>query len=69
LLGCAAFGFALSPSYWVMALFSVVAGVGNGVFHPVDYTLINRKVSSPRLGMRTVFTASPAAWAGRWHPR
>jgi MFS family permease len=33
-----------------MALFSVVAGVGNGVFHPVDYTLINRKVSSPRLG-------------------
>jgi MFS family permease len=50
LLGVAAFGFALSPSYWVMALFSVVAGVGNGVFHPVDYTLINRKVSSPRLG-------------------
>jgi MFS family permease len=50
LLGAAAFGFALSPSYWVMALCSVVAGVGNGVFHPVDYTLINRKVSAPRLG-------------------
>ncbi len=33
-----------------MALCSVVAGVGNGVFHPVDYTLINRKVSPPRLG-------------------
>ena len=33
-----------------MALFSVVAGVGNGVFHPVDYTLLNRKVSAPRLG-------------------
>jgi FSR family fosmidomycin resistance protein-like MFS transporter len=27
-----------------------VAGVGNGVFHPVDYTLLNRKVSAPRLG-------------------
>ncbi|RYF42417.1 MAG: MFS transporter, partial [Comamonadaceae bacterium] len=30
--------------------FSVVAGIGNGVFHPVDYTLLNRKVSAPRLG-------------------
>jgi FSR family fosmidomycin resistance protein-like MFS transporter len=28
----------------------VIAGLGNGVFHPVDYTLINRKVSGPRLG-------------------
>ncbi|MBA3774525.1 MAG: MFS transporter [Ramlibacter sp.] len=50
LLGVAAFGFAISPSYGVMAFFSVVAGVGNGVFHPVDYTLLNRKVSSARLG-------------------
>ena len=50
LLGVAAFGFAFSPSYWVLAAFSIVAGVGNGVFHPVDYTLLNRKVSSPRLG-------------------
>jgi MFS family permease len=50
LLGLAAFGFAFSPNYWTMALFSIVAGVGNGVFHPVDYTLINRKVSAPRLG-------------------
>ncbi|RYF16397.1 MAG: MFS transporter [Comamonadaceae bacterium] len=50
LLAVAAFGYALSPSYWVMALFTVVAGVGNGVFHPVDYTLLNRKVSAPRLG-------------------
>jgi MFS family permease len=50
LLGTAAFGFAFSPNYWTMALFSIVAGVGNGVFHPVDYTLINRKVSAPRLG-------------------
>ncbi len=50
LLGAAAFGFASSPNYWTMALFAIVAGVGNGVFHPVDYTLINRKVSAPRLG-------------------
>ena len=50
LLGAAAFGFAGSTSYWMMACFSVVAGMGNGVFHPVDYTLLNRKVSAPRLG-------------------
>jgi len=50
LLGVAAFGFATSPGYWTMALWSIVAGVGNGVFHPVDYTLLNRKVSAPRLG-------------------
>ena len=50
LLGLAAFGFALSPSYWAMACFSVLAGIGNGVFHPVDYTLLNRRVSAARLG-------------------
>ena len=50
LLGLAAFGFAMSTSYWMMAAFSILAGVGNGVFHPVDYTLLNRKVSAPRLG-------------------
>ncbi|MEJ6023528.1 MFS transporter [Ramlibacter sp. PS4R-6] len=50
LIGIAAFGFAWSPDYVTMALCSVIAGVGNGVFHPVDYTLINRKVSPARLG-------------------
>lgn len=50
LLAAAALGFSVSTSYWMMACFSVVAGVGNGVFHPVDYTLLNRLVSSPRLG-------------------
>ncbi len=50
LVGLAAFGYALSPNYWAMAACSVLAGIGNGVFHPVDYTLLNRKVSAPRLG-------------------
>ena len=50
LIGSAAFGFASSPDYLTMAFCSVIAGVGNGVFHPVDYTLINRKVSATRLG-------------------
>jgi MFS family permease len=50
LLGLAALGYAGSQSYWMLAACSVVAGVGNGVFHPVDYTLINRRVAKQRLG-------------------
>jgi FSR family fosmidomycin resistance protein-like MFS transporter len=50
LLGAAAFGFANSQSYGTLAAFSVLAGAGNGVFHPVDYTLLNRKVHPSRLG-------------------
>ena len=50
LLGLAAFGFAASTSYLMLAGFSVLAGLGNGVFHPVNYTLLNRKVSATRLG-------------------
>lgn len=50
LLGLSAFGFAASQSYASLAAFSVLAGVGNGVFHPVDYTLLNRRVHSTRLG-------------------
>jgi MFS transporter, FSR family, fosmidomycin resistance protein len=29
---------------------AIVAGLGNSVFHPADFALINRRVSSPRLG-------------------
>ena len=50
LLGVAAFGYALAQNYWMLLASAMVAGVGNGVFHPVDYTLLNRKVSGPRLG-------------------
>jgi len=50
LLGAAALGYAASSSYTMLALFSVVAGIGNGVFHPVNYTLLNRKIGKARLG-------------------
>ncbi|MFZ2388158.1 MAG: MFS transporter [Polaromonas sp.] len=50
LLGIAAFGYAVSTSYWMLAGFAVIGGLGNGVFHPADYTLLNRKVSPSRLG-------------------
>lgn len=50
LVGVAAVGYASSTSYTMLALFSVVAGIGNGVFHPVDYTVLNRKIDKTRLG-------------------
>ncbi len=50
ILGLAAFGFSISTSYLMLACFAAMAGVGNGVFHPVDYTLLNKKVTASRLG-------------------
>jgi MFS transporter, FSR family, fosmidomycin resistance protein len=50
LASAAAFGYAASPNYAWLAVCAVLAGLGNGVFHPADYTLLNRKVSPQRLG-------------------
>lgn len=50
LTALAAFGFAFATHYWMLAVCAAVAGAGNCVFHPADYTLLNRKVSTPRLG-------------------
>ncbi|MDR6887969.1 MULTISPECIES: MFS transporter [Variovorax] len=49
-LALAAFGYALAQSYWMLLACAIVGGIGNGVFHPVDYTLFNRKVAPTRLG-------------------
>ncbi len=50
LLGLAAMGYASSTSYAMLAMSAIVGGIGNGVFHPVDYTLLNRKIHPLRLG-------------------
>ena len=50
LIGLAAMGYASSTSYLMLAVSAVVGGIGNGVFHPVDYTLLNRKIHPARLG-------------------
>ena len=50
LLALAAFGYALAPNYWMLLASAAIGGTGNGVFHPVDYTLFNRKVAPTRLG-------------------
>ncbi len=50
LLGLAALGLASSNSYPVLMLFSALAGLGNSVFHPADFTVLNRRVTTQRLG-------------------
>lgn len=41
-------GFA--ETYWQFAALAVLAGVGNAVFHPVDYAIIAAKIAEKRLG-------------------
>jgi len=49
LLSLAALTYSQSNSYEMLILGAVIAGCGNGVFHPVDYTLINHKISPANL--------------------
>jgi MFS transporter, FSR family, fosmidomycin resistance protein len=49
LLVLAALVYSQSNGYAMLILGAVIAGFGNGIFHPVDYTLINHKVSPPNL--------------------
>ena len=49
LLILAALIYSQSNGYLMLLLGAVIAGCGNGIFHPVDYTLINHKVSAPNL--------------------
>ena len=49
LLALAALIYSQSNGYAMLVLGAVIAGCGNGIFHPVDYTLINHKISPPNL--------------------
>ena len=49
LLVLAALVYSQSNGYAMLLMGAVIAGCGNGIFHPVDYTLINHKVSPPNL--------------------
>ena len=50
LLAVAALVIASAPAYPVLMLGAAIAGLGNCVFHPADFTLLNRRVSTARLG-------------------
>jgi FSR family fosmidomycin resistance protein-like MFS transporter len=49
LLALAALIYSQSNGYVMLVMGAVIAGCGNGIFHPVDYTLINHKISPPNL--------------------
>jgi MFS family permease len=52
-LGCfalAALATALADGFVGLALAAALAGFGNSPFHPVDFTILNKRVSQPRLG-------------------
>ena len=50
LFGVAGFALYAAPSYAMVVAASALMGLGNSVFHPADYTVINRRVSNARLG-------------------
>ncbi len=50
LLSTAVFLYSVAPSYGSLIALSILAGIGNSVFHPADYSLINGAVSESRLG-------------------
>jgi len=52
-LGCfvlAALATAMAKGYGGLALAAGLAGLGNSPFHPVDFTILNKRVSAQRLG-------------------
>jgi MFS family permease len=49
-LSFAAFAIASAQSYAMLLCAAAIAGLGNCVFHPADYSLLNRRVSTSRLG-------------------
>lgn len=80
-LACSGLVLAASESYSMLLLTAAVAGLGNSIFHPADFTLLNQRVAPPRLGhafsvhglsgslgwaCAPVFMAGIAAAAG-WH--
>lgn len=48
-LALSALLLALAPNYLVLMLGSMLAGLGNSVFHPADYTILNKRVTTQRL--------------------
>lgn len=41
---------AMAPAVWGLYLAAFAAGLGNSVFHPADFSLLNHRVSHARLG-------------------
>ena len=72
---------ALTTNYVMLLATAAIAGTGNSIFHPADFTLLNHRVSQPRLGhafsihglagnlgwaIAPIIMAATASFAG-WH--
>ncbi|MDZ7651228.1 MAG: MFS transporter [Burkholderiaceae bacterium] len=81
MLTVSALVLAAADSYAGLVMAAALAGTGNSIFHPADFTLLNRRVSTGRLGhafsvhglsgnlgwaAAPVFMAGIAAWSN-WH--
>lgn len=49
-LAAAALSLSMAQNYPMLLAGSMLAGLGNSVFHPSDFTLLNKRVSGERLG-------------------
>jgi len=50
LLAASVIGYGFATEFWMLLLFSLLAGLGNSVFHPADLTILTQKVTPLRLG-------------------
>src|SRR5690242_18604066 len=50
LFAAAIAGAGLVPSYWLLLPVALLAGLGNSVFHPADYSILNSSVDPRRIG-------------------
>jgi len=79
LLAASGLALAAATHYWMLVLTVALAGVGNSVFHPADFSLLNKKVTPSRLGyafsvhglsgnlgwaIGAAISATALAWAG-----
>lgn len=42
--------YGLVPSFWMLLPVAVLAGIGNSVFHPADFSILNASIDAKRLG-------------------
>ena len=48
--GLALMAMGLAPSYWIIMLMMIPAGLANAVYHPADYSILNRSVDPKVMG-------------------
>ena len=81
LLMIAGFLFSIAQSYWWFYPVAACAGLGNSVFHPTDYSIMNRCITNERLpfafsihsvvgnigwALAPIFMVAVATYTGSW---